>query len=32
MDNLVENDIRGLAVGRRNYMFCGNHDAAVDIN
>lgn len=26
--NLVENDIRGLAVGRRNYMFCGNHDAA----
>ena len=26
--NLVENDIRGLALGRRNYMFCGNHDAA----
>jgi len=27
-NNLIENDIRGLAVGRRNYMFCGNHDAA----
>jgi len=26
--NLVENDIRGLAVGRRNYMFCGNHESA----
>jgi transposase len=27
-NNLVENAIRPLAVGRRNYMFCGNHDAA----
>ena len=27
-DKFIENDIRGLAVGRRNYMFCGNHDAA----
>jgi transposase len=27
-NNFIENDIRGLAVGRRNYMFCGNHDAA----
>ena len=28
MDNLVENSIRPLALGRKNYMFCGNHDAA----
>jgi len=27
-NNLIENDIRGLAIGRRNYMFCGNHDSA----
>ncbi len=27
-NNLVENVIRPLAIGRRNYMFCGNHDAA----
>jgi transposase len=26
--NLVENSIRPLALGRKNYMFCGNHDAA----
>jgi len=26
--NLVENSIRGLALGIKNYMFCGNHDAA----
>lgn len=27
-NNLVENTIRPLAIGRKNYMFCGNHDAA----
>lgn len=27
-NNAIENDIRGLAVGRRNYMFCGNHESA----
>ena len=28
MDNLVENAIRPLAQGRKNYLYCGNHDAA----
>jgi transposase len=27
-NNLIENAIRPLAVGRKNYLFCGNHDAA----
>lgn len=27
-NNLVENTIRPLAIGRKNYMVCGNHDAA----
>ena len=27
-NNLVENTIRPLAIGRKNFMFCGNHDAA----
>lgn len=27
-NNLIENDIRPLAVGRKNYMFCGNHESA----
>ena len=27
--NLVENAIRPLAMGWKNYLFCGNHDAAV---
>ncbi len=27
-NNIVENAIRSLALGRKNYMFCGNHDAA----
>lgn len=27
-NNLAENAIRPLAVGRKGYMFCGNHDAA----
>ena len=28
-NNGVENAIRPLAIGRKNYLFCGNHDAAV---
>ena len=28
-NNLVENGQRGVAVGRKNYLFCGNDDAAV---
>ena len=27
-NNLVENAIRPVALGRKNFMFCGNHDAA----
>jgi len=27
-NNLIENTIRPLALGRKNYLFCGNHDAA----
>ena len=27
-NNLIENCVRPLAIGRKNYMFCGNHDAA----
>lgn len=27
-NNLIENTIRPLAIGRKNYMFCGNHDSA----
>ncbi len=26
--NPIENCVRLLAIGRKNYMFCGNHDAA----
>jgi transposase len=26
--NIIENEIRPLAIGRKNFMFCGNHDAA----
>lgn len=29
-NNLAENSIRPLALGRKNYLFCGNHDAAQD--
>jgi transposase len=29
--NLVENSIRPLALGRKNYLFAGSHDAAQDI-
>ena len=28
-NNLVENAIRPLAIGRKNYLFCGNGDAAI---
>ena len=27
-NNLAENEIRPLTLGRKNYLFCGNHDAA----
>lgn len=27
-NNLVENSIRPVALGRKNYLFCGSHDAA----
>lgn len=27
-NNPIENCVRPLAIGRKNYMFCGNHDAA----
>lgn len=27
-NNLAENGVRALAVGRKNYMFCGNHESA----
>ena len=28
-NNAIENVIRPIAVGRKNYLFCGNHDVAV---
>ena len=28
-NNLIENSIRPLAIGRKNFLFCGNHEAAV---
>lgn len=28
--NLIENCVRPVAIGRKNYLFCGNHDAAED--
>lgn len=28
--NLIENSVHPVAVGRKNYLFCGNHDAAED--
>ncbi|MBQ9529956.1 MAG: transposase, partial [Bacteroidales bacterium] len=27
-DNMVENSIRPLAIGRKNYLFCGDDEAA----
>jgi transposase len=29
-NNLIENSVRPVALGRRNFLFCGNHDAAED--
>lgn len=29
-DNLVENSVRPVAVGRKNYLFCSNYDTAED--
>ena len=29
-NNFIENSVRPLAIGRKNYLFCGNHDAAED--
>jgi transposase len=29
-NNLVENSVRPVALGRKNYLFCGNHGAAED--
>ena len=29
-NNLIENAVRPVAVGRKGYLFCGNHDAAQD--
>lgn len=29
-NNLIENSVRPVALGRKNYLFCGNHEAAED--
>jgi transposase len=29
-NNLIENSVRPVALGRKNYLFCGNHDSAED--
>ena len=31
-NNLAENAIRPIALGRKNYLFCGNHEAAVNMS
>lgn len=31
-NNLAENVIRSITLGRRNYLFCGNHEAAVGMS
>ena len=31
-NNLGENEIRPITLGRKNYLFCGNHDAASDMS
>ena len=28
LDNFIENEIRPITLGRKNYLFCGNHEAA----
>ena len=30
LDNLIKNSVRPIAIGRKNYLFCGNDDAAED--
>lgn len=30
-NNFIENSVRPLALGRKNYLFCGNHDAAENV-
>ena len=30
LDNAIENSVRPIAFGRKNYLFCGNDDAAED--
>lgn len=30
-NNLAENEIRSITIGRKNYLFCGNHEAAKDM-
>ena len=30
-DNLAENEIRPITLGRKNYLFCGNHEAAMNM-
>ena len=30
LDNLIENSVRPIAIGRKNYLFCGNDDASED--
>ena len=30
-NNLAENEIRPITLGRKNYLFCGNHKAAEDM-
>ena len=29
-NNLIENNVRPVALGKKNFLFCGNHDAAED--
>ena len=31
LDNLAENEIRPITLGRKNYLFCGNHEAAMNM-
>ena len=31
-NNLAENAIRPITLGRKNYLFCGNHEAAVNMS
>ena len=31
-NNLAENVIRPITLGRKNYLFCGNHEAAVNMS